>query len=273
MLDPYKLNLSGKTAIVTGASRGIGTYIAQTLSSKGISIIAIARDEGSLESTKSTIESNGGTCHIYPFDLKNINALEGLITDIWNQHGPVQVLVNNAGIEYYQHYDRLNTDKISNIITTNLRCPLELSRAILPRMIKEKAGHIVNIASLAGKKGVAYNSVYSASKAGLLMWSDALRQEYKDSPIDISVICPGFISEAGMFFDGHLDPPLLLGSSKPQKVADAVLKSLKKGSCELIVNQGPIRPLLALGQISWKLADMIVGWFGVTDLNRKRISV
>ena len=87
--------------------------------------------------------------------------------------------MNNAGIEYYQHYDRLNTDKISSIITTNLRCPLELSRAILPRMIKEKAGHIVNIASLAGKKGVAYNSVYSASKAGLLMWSDALRQSIK----------------------------------------------------------------------------------------------
>ena len=173
------MNLAGKTAIVTGASRGIGTYIAQTLSSKGISIIAIARDKSSLESIKFTIDSNGGTCHIYPFDLKNINALEGLITDIWNQHGPVQVLVNNAGIEYYQHYDRLNTDKISSIITTNLRCPLELSRAILPRMIKEKAGHIVNIASLAGKKGVAYNSVYSASKAGLLMWSDALRQSIK----------------------------------------------------------------------------------------------
>jgi len=104
------------------------------------------------------------------------------------------------------------------------------------------------------------------------MWSDGMRQEYKDSPVDISVICPGFISEAGMFHDGHLAPPALLGSSQPQKVADAVLKALRKGSCEIIVNSGPIRPLLALGQISWKLADIIVGWFGVSALNRKRIS-
>jgi short-subunit dehydrogenase len=209
---------------------------------------------------------------VEPFDLSNINSIETFINEVYQKHGPIHVLVNNAGVEQYQHFDMLSQEDITSILKTNLRAPLELSRSILPKFIEQKSGHIINISSLAGKKGVAYNSIYSASKAGLLMWADGMRQEYKDSPIDISVICPGFISEAGMFYDGHVDPPLLLGSSHPQKVANAVLKALKKGSCELIVNSGPIRPLLALGQISWKLADKIVRWFGVPALSRKRIS-
>ena len=267
------MNLAGKTAIVTGASRGLGPYIAKSLATKGMKIIALARDLKGLEKTKSDIQLAGQNCNIISFDLTQINELEVLVKNIWDQFGPIDALINNAGIEHYQHFDHLTKDKVTEIISTNLRSPLELSRCLLPKMINEKSGHIINIASLAGKKGVAYNSVYSASKAGLLMWSDALRQEYKNSPIDISVICPGFISDAGMFFDGNVDAPKLLGTSSPQKVANAVIKALKKGSCEIIVNSGPIRPLLALGQISWKLADKITRLFGVPALSRKRISV
>jgi len=266
------MDLNGKTAIVTGASRGIGPYIAKSLAQKGMTIIAVARSEKGLQITQSDIKSNGGICHVQSFDLTNINGVEGFINDLCLKHGSIHVLVNNAAVEHYQHFDRYSKDEISLILKTNLWGPLELSRAILPKFIKQKSGHIINIASLAGKKGMAYNSIYSASKAGLIMWSDGMRQEYKDSPVDISVICPGFISEAGMFYDGRLAPPALLGSSEPQKVADAVLKTLKKGSCEIIVNSGPIRPLLALGQISWKLADKLVRWFGVPALSRSRIS-
>ncbi|MBC8346681.1 MAG: SDR family NAD(P)-dependent oxidoreductase [Candidatus Marinimicrobia bacterium] len=267
------MELQGKTALVTGASRGIGPYIAKSLARKGFSIIAVARNESGLQKTKLEIESFGGICHTQPYDLMNINGLDGFVNDLWSKHGPFQILVNNAGVEYYQHFDRLSKEEISLILKTNLHGPLELSRSILPKFIEQKSGHIINIASLAGKKGVAYNSIYSASKAGLIMWSDGMRQEYKDSPVNISVICPGFISDAGMFHDGQEPPPPLLGSSHPQKVADAVLKAIRKGSCEIIVNSGPIRPLLALGQISWKLADAILRCFGVPALSRKRISV
>lgn len=266
------MNLAGKTAIVTGASRGLGPYIAQTLAKKGMNIVALARNSKNLETTKLKIQESGNNCNIISFDLTDIDSIENIINDIWSQFGPIHVLVNNAGIEHYEHYDRLSKEMINNLIATNLRSPLELTRTILPKMINQKLGHIINISSLAGKKGIAYNSVYSASKAGLLMWSDALRQEYKNAPIDISVICPGFISEAGMFFDGKIKAPSLLGTSSPQKVANAVLKALKKGSCELIVNNGPIKPLLALGQISWRLADLVTRWFGVPALSRKRIS-
>ncbi|MBN4081151.1 SDR family NAD(P)-dependent oxidoreductase [Caldithrix abyssi] len=265
------MKLTDKTAIVTGASRGIGPHIAKTLAQQGMTIIAVARGENGLQTTKTEIESFGGTCHMHPFDLTNVDALEGFVNDLWRQYHPIHVLVNNAGIEQYQHFDQFSKDDISSILKTNLECPLELTRSIIPKFIEQQQGHVINIASLAGKKGLAYNTVYSASKAGLLMWADGMRQEFKDSLVDISVICPGFIADTGMFYDGHIDPPALLGSSKPQKVADAVLKALRKGSCEIIVNSGPIRPLLALGQISWRLADSVMRWFGVQSLNRKRI--
>ena len=270
--DLYRLNLAGKTAIVTGASRGIGPYIAKTLASKGVKIIAIARNLKGLEKTKIDIKLDDQNCSIISFDLTQINEIENFVKHTWEDYGPIDILINNAGIENYQHFDHLSKKMLSDIISLNLRSPLEVSRSILPKMIKQKSGHIINISSLAGKKGVAYNSVYSASKAGLLMWSDALRQEYKDSPIDISVICPGFVSDAGMFYDGKVTAPKLLGTSRPQKVANAVIKALNKGSCEIIVNSGPIRPLLSLGQISWKLADKITRLFGVPALSRKRIS-
>ena len=271
-LDHYRLNLAGKTAIVTGASRGLGPYIAKTLALKGVNIIALARDLKGLEKTKLDVQLTGQKCNVVSFDLTQINELDSLVNNICEEYGPIDILINNAGIENYQHFDHLTKNVLSDIISTNLRSPIELSRCLLPKMINQKSGHIINISSLAGKKGVAYNSVYSASKAGLLMWSDALRQEYKDSPIDISVICPGFVSDAGMFYDGKVTAPKLLGTSSPQKVANAVIKALRKGSCEIIVNSGPIRPLLALGQISWKLADKITRLFGVPALSRKRIS-
>ena len=271
-LDPYRLNLAGKTAIVTGASRGLGPYIAKTLALKGVRIIALARDIKGLEKTKLDVQLTGQKCNVVSFDLTQINELDSLVNNICEEYGPIDILINNAGIENYQHFDHLTKNVLSDIISTNLRSPIELSRCLLPKMSNQKSGHIINISSLAGKKGVAYNSVYSASKAGLLMWSDALRQEYKDSPIDISVICPGFVSDAGMFYDGKVTAPKLLGTSSPQKVANAVIKALRKGSCEIIVNSGPIRPLLALGQISWKLADKITRLFGVPALSRKRIS-
>ncbi|MCH7764824.1 MAG: SDR family NAD(P)-dependent oxidoreductase, partial [Candidatus Marinimicrobia bacterium] len=110
-----------------------------------------------------------------------------------------------------------------------------------------------------------------ASKGGLIMWTDGMRQELRDTNVNISVICPGYISDAGMFYDGHVDPPALLGSSKPQDVADAVVKAITQNKAEIIVNKGPIKPLLAIGQISPVFGDMVVRKFGVPELSKKRI--
>lgn len=264
-------NLTGKTAIITGASRGIGQFIAKTLADQNITTILVARSEEGLLKTKKEIESRGGQCHILSWNLTETQNLKNLIAAA-RKFGEIDILVNNAGIENYNNYESVSFLELTSIVNTNLLAPLELARLVLPSMLKRGSGHIVTIASLAGRKGVAYNSIYSASKAGLVMWTDGLRQELEGKGVYISSICPGYISEAGMFYDGHLDAPRLLGTSSPQKVADAVLKALRQGSSELIVNKGPIRPLLALGQMMPNLGDKILKLFGVPALARKRIS-
>ncbi len=265
------MNYDGHLAIVTGTSRGIGPYIVKKLAGKGVVVVGVARSEEGLKHTMEEVLAEGGTFHPVPWDLGNISELEKLVEKITREYGPIEILVNNAGVEQYNYYHKFSQKELISILNINLLAPMELTRLVLPQMMERGQGHIVSIASLAGKKGVAYNSIYSASKAGLIMWTDGLRQELEGTGIHTSVICPGYISEAGMFFDGHVDPPLLLGSSRPEKVADAVLKALESGSSEIIVNFGPIRPLLAIAQVFPKFGDRVVKWFGVPELSRKRI--
>ncbi len=265
------MKLNNKTVLLTGASRGIGTYIAKTLAEEEAKIIGVARSEDGLNETKAEVEKDGGTFESLPFNLNRINDLTTLVDEAKALKGSIDILVNNAGIECYSEYQDYLADDVNDVLNINLHAPMELTRLLLPEML-ENGGHIVTIASLAGKKGVAYNTPYSASKAGLIMWTDGMRQELRGSRVGISVICPGYISDAGMFHDGYLDPPAMLGSSKPQAVADAVVKAIKNNSAEIIVNSGPIKPLLALGQISPRLGDSVVRIFGVSKVSKKRIN-
>lgn len=264
------MEIQNKTVLLTGASRGIGLYIAKTLANAGAVLIGLARSEEDLYTTKADIENKGGTFHTLSFDLKNISSFLDLVEKATAINGEIDILVNNAGIERYSKYQNYSADEVRDVLNVNLRAPMELSRLLLPAML-ERGGHIVTVASLAGKKGVAYNTPYSASKAGLIIWTDGMRQELRGTKVGISVICPGFISDTGMFHDSHLDPPALLGTSKPQAVADAVLKAIENNSAEIIINKGPIKPLLALGQISPEFGDTLVRKFGVLEVSKKRI--
>ena len=189
--------------------------------------------------------------------------------DLVDKFDNVDFLINNAGIEIYREFENYQFDEIEKIFKVNLLGPMELTRQLIPK-IKQNKGHIVNIASLAGKKGVVYNGVYSATKSGLILWSDALDQELRESGVGVTAVCPGYIAETGMFNDGGYPPPPLLGESDPRKVGKAVIDAITKKKKEIIVNSGPIRPLLAIAQIFPSLSDTIVNWFGVPELCRKR---
>ena len=264
--------LQGKTALITGASRGIGPYIARALSREGALVIGIARNEEKLQNIQKYIIEEGGNARMISFDLKETHRLKELVQNLKNDNmDKIDILVNNAGIERYRHYTDNNYENIQSIITVNLLAPMELTRLMLPGMLKRSHGNIINIASLAGRKGVAYNSIYSASKAGMIKWGDGLRQELYGTGVLVSTIMPGYIDEAGMFFDGGYPAPKLLGTSPPQKVADAVLRAIKTGKGEIIVNSGPIKPLLALNVFTPEFGNYIVKKFGVVSLSKKRI--
>ncbi len=257
-----------KIALVTGASRGLGIVISKMLMEKGCKVLGVARSEDKLKQFQDEIGEKN--FQYYTCDLSKPEGLPLLIDQIKSDGHHIDYLINNAGLERYDHFQNNSQWDVINIINTNLLAPMELTRLLLPE-ITNNGGHIVNIASLAGKKGIAYNTIYSATKAGLIMWSDGLRQELNETNANVTVICPGYISDTGMFHDGGVDAPTLLGTSPPEAVASAVWEAITKNRAEIIVNSGPIKPLLAIGQLFPRFGDRVVSWFGVPKLSKKRI--
>ncbi len=263
--------VADKVALVTGASRGIGPFIAKTLAARGAVVAAVARNRKGLNETVGEIERNGGRAVAVEGDLTDLPNLPLVIEAVQKAAGgPIDILVNNAGVEYYRRYTDYTAEQLSAVLTLNLHVPLELSRLVLPSMLDRGNGHIVSIASLAGKKGVLFNGPYSATKAGVILWTDALRQEVAASGVGVSAVIPGYIRDAGMFHGDAVQPPRLLGTSSPQDVADAVVQAIVDNRHEIIVNPGPMRPLLALGQLSPALSNRIVDWMGVNRMNEAR---
>jgi short-subunit dehydrogenase len=125
-----------------------------------------------------------------------------------------------------------------------------LARALLPAMLARGSGHIVNIASLAGRTGMPFGAAYAGSKGGLAEWSISLAAELSGSGVAVSVICPGFVDGTGMFSRKQLDAPKSLGVSHPEDVAQAVLKVLATRKVEVVVNPKPVRLLMALRALS-----------------------
>ncbi|ODG99967.1 ketoacyl reductase [Nostoc sp. KVJ20] len=268
-------NLAGKTALLTGASRGLGVYIAHALAREQATVVCVSRFKSGLDTTCAQIKALGGKGISIPFDITNLTELSTLTTQINKIAGPVDILINNAGIELYRNFVDYSLEEMQLVVSTNLLAAMEITRLLLPSMLERRSGHIVNIASVAGKKGVAYNSIYSASKAGLIMWTDAIRQELAGTDVNVSAICPGYINKVGMTFNTHVPLPLLAGISTPKKVANTVIKSLKQNQTEVIVNQSPItetliKMMFAIGQIYPEFLDTIYRLIGVVKLNKMR---
>lgn len=268
--------LAGKTVLLTGASRGIGVYIARALVAEQATVVGVSRSSAGLEQVSAEIAAVGGKFIGIPFDISQVQELSVLLEKVDQRVGSVDVLVNNAGIEIYQAFQNYTLEQLQSVIATNLLAAMELTRLLLPEMLARQSGHIVNIASLAAKKGHPYDSPYSASKAGLLMWGDALRQELRETGVQLSVICPGYVSDAGMLASTGLPAPALSGTSTPDRVANELVKAIQNNKAEVLVNQDFFteaftRVLLAAWQIFPGLGDRIYRWIGVVSLNQRRI--
>lgn len=268
--------IAGKTVLLTGASRGIGVFIAQALAQKRATVIGVSRSPEKLDRVCREVNTLGGKGIGIPFDLSNVEALPSLLQECDRLASPVDILINNAGIETYRAFQDYSLAEIHSVLTTNLLAAMELTRLVLPRMLTQGSGHIVNIASLAGKKGHPYDSIYSASKAGLLMWADALRQELTGTGVGNSTICPGYVSQQGLLADTGIPAPRLAGTSSPTAVAQAVVKAIEQNQAEVLVNGDRFttnftKLLFASEQFLPRLGDAVNRWLGVTELNQKRI--
>jgi short-subunit dehydrogenase len=205
-------------------------------------------------------------------DVADAAGREALVREADAAFGGVHVLVNNAGIESTFSYHRLATEEIERVIAVNLIAPMLLTRLVLPGMLARREGHIVNIASLAGKQGPAFNEPYAASKAGLIGFTQSLRAEYRGTGVSASVVCPGFVREAGMFADARVrvrrEPSRILGTTTPRAVADAVVRCIERDLPEALVNPGPTRLLMAILALAPSFGEWFARRAGVTDIFR-----
>jgi short-subunit dehydrogenase len=233
------MDLRDKVAIVTGASRGLGVRMAESLARKGANVALAARSADDLEATAQRVRALGVEVAVIPTDVNKRSDQKNLVKQTTEQLGPPDVLVNNAGVEQLVHFHEMGLDDIENIITTNVIALEMLTRHVLPGMIERRRGHVVNIASMAGKTAVPYNTVYSSSKHAVVGFSWSLREEVRRFGVGVSVICPGFVADEGMFaaWSGG-DPPKMASTVSPQDVADATVKAIEKNRAEVAVIPG-----------------------------------
>ncbi len=254
-------DLKDKTAIVTGASRGIGTYIAQALAQEHLKLVLAARSVPEIEEVAHRLRQEGHQVLAVPTDVTDPAALEALVEAARREFGTIDVLVNNAGVDTLAAYHRLAWEEVYNTLQVNLTAPMRLTHLVLPGMLAQGRGHIVNISSLAAKGAVAYQEPLLTSKAGLLGFTVALRASYRGSGVSASVICPGYIKGVGMFqriqdATGVKTP--FYGGSPPEKVASAVVRAIKQNLPEVIVNPVPVRPFLALEALFPRLIERVI---------------
>ena len=241
-------NLRGATAILTGASRGIGPYIAKTLAREGVSVALAARDAAKLEETRAACAALGVRAISVPTDVNSLGDLERLVDTASRELGPIDILVNNAGIEIPGKLTELTDDESEAILDTNLRAPIRLTRMVLPGMVARGQGVVVHVSSMAGKSGTPYNTMYSTTKFGLQGFAESMQFELEGTGVHVGTVCPGFVADTGMWADRGQKAPRLMTTVPPQKVADAVLKVIR-GSREALVTPAPLRPLLALNAL------------------------
>ena len=253
------MELRGKVGILTGASRGIGVFLAEALARKGVDLALAARSAEDLESTAKVVRDLGVRAITVPTDVTKREDLETLIARTTEELGPPDLLVNNAGVEHYDYFEEADLDGIESLIKTNLIAAEWLTRLALPEMVRRRSGHIVNIASVAGKTAAPYNTVYSSSKHGLVGFSWSLREEMKRYGIGVSVVNPGYVGDAGMFHDWSRGekPPGLIKTVTPQKVADETIAAIEKDKPEVMVTTGLARIVDIFHAISPKLTTAI----------------
>jgi 3-oxoacyl-[acyl-carrier protein] reductase len=182
----------GKTAIVTGASRGIGRAIAKRLAAEGALVIAVARGDNA-RATVDAITADGGKAEVATADMTDAASIEQLVADVVARHGRIDVLVSNAGITRDQLLLRMKRTDWDEVLATNLTATFALCQAALKPMLKQRAGRIVAISSVVGQSGNAGQANYAASKAGLIGFCKSLAREVASRNITANVVAPGLI--------------------------------------------------------------------------------
>jgi 3-oxoacyl-[acyl-carrier protein] reductase len=213
-------SLDEKVALVTGAGRGIGKAVALSLAQLGCRVVLAARTSVEIEKVKLDIQSNKGVALAVAADLTRDEDIDKLVRESEREFGGVDILINNAGWGKRASVVRAKIEDWDQTLRVNLRAPMLLAQKILPAMIEKGEGAIINIGSVSGKSGEADGAAYSASKFGLIGFTQSLYEEVREHGIKVAVILPGFVDTPMIPPVKHLDRSKMI---QPDDVAQAVL--------------------------------------------------
>jgi short-subunit dehydrogenase len=238
----------GRTALVTGASRGIGTLIAAEIARQGGHVVLTGRSAADLKAVTADLAAAGADVSYIPADLTQTGAAQTLAETVEQEHGGLDLLVNNAGGDLLREFHTMTIEQNLRTLQLNLIAPVALSHATLDGMLRRGRGHIVNISAMAGRVSFPYTETYAAAKDGLIGFTRVLRSDYHARGVSASVLILGAIrgtgqgqrmlDESGMKASGFMAPA--------ESVAHAVIKAVAKDKAELVVMPGPGRLLRAI---------------------------
>lgn len=220
------MRIDGRTALVTGATGGIGEAISRGLASRGARLVLTGRRTDVLEPLAGEL---GGRA--LPSDLSDRGSIDRLLADA----GQVDVLVANAALPADGRIDEYEIEQVDRALDVNLRAPIMMARALAPAMSARGEGHLVFISSLSGKAATAGSALYSATKYGLRGFALGLREDLHGSGVGVSTIFPGFIRDAGMFASAEISLPRGVGTRSPDDVARAVVSAIERDRAEVDV--------------------------------------
>jgi len=240
-----RVRLNGATALVTGATGGLGQAIAIALAERGAQVIVTGRREAELELLAGEIGARAVVA-----DLASRHDVERLIAEA----ADADVVVANAGMPATGLLSDLSRGEIDRMLEVNLRVPIVLAKELAAPMAARGSGHLVFISSLAGKATSPASSIYSATKFGIRGFALALRQDLARRGVGVSVITPGFIRDAGMFHDAGARLPPGTGTKTPADVAGAVIRAIEENRAEIEVAPAPLRVGAAIASLAPGLA-------------------
>ncbi len=235
------MELKGATAVITGASAGIGEATALAFARRGTRVVLAARRLDRLEELAERIERHGGTALAVRCDVGEPEQVAALPVVVREAFGGCDILVNNAGIPGGGEFAELSLEQIEQVVRVNLLGVLYGTRAFWPSMTAQGRGHVVNVASLAGRFATPGASIYSATKHAVVAFSEALNYEGEATGVLVTAVNPGFVPTEGFPAAGR--PSIL--TLTPDRIADAIVRVVRDGIAPELSVPGWVAPLQA----------------------------
>lgn len=271
------MSIVGKNVLLTGAVGGIGKHIAVLIAQNGgnLALLDHQSKQQELEYLKRKLERYPVTVKLFTGDLVVDSQVDLIFDNIIKEMMSIDIFISNAATECVGFFHSQPEGDIAKIFFVNIIAPIRFARKLMPMMLKQGRGHFVFISSYAGKLGLPFQAIYSASKAGLIKWIFAMRREYQHKGINFSVITPGYVSNSGMYAQllnqsgQKLKTPFVAGEISPEKVAQKVVSAILYNKLDVYVARPYFKLLSIINELNPRFITSLLNFTKITQYNEK----